>query len=148
MRFARHTATALALASATAALTGALVGTASASAPAPCGKSAEACVDLSSNQAWLMDSGTVSYGPVPITSGKPGYETPPGVFKVSYKDRDHRSSVYNNAPMPYSVFFNDGIAFHAGSLQEESHGCIHLSRQAAKTFFYDLQPNDVVQVVP
>ena len=148
MRIARYTATTLAIASTTAALMGVLVGTASAQAPTPCGNSAEACIDLSSNQAWLMDSGTVSYGPVPITSGKPGYETPPGVFKVSFKDRDHRSSVYNNAPMPYSVFFNDGIAFHAGSLQEQSHGCIHLSTKAAKVFFNDLQPSDIVQVVP
>lgn len=148
MSIARHTITALSVAAATSALTGAFGGVASAQAPAPCGSSAEACIDLSSNQAWLMDSGTVSYGPVPITSGKLGYETPPGVFKVSYKDRDHRSSLYNNAPMPYSVFFNGGIAFHAGSLQEQSHGCIHLSSGAAKTFFYDLQPSDVVQVVP
>ena len=148
MRIARHTATALAVTSATLALTGALVGTASAESSAPCGNSAEACVDLSSNQAWLMDSGAVSYGPVPITSGKPGHETPTGVFQVSYKDRDHRSREFNNAPMPYSVFFNDGIAFHAGSLAQQSHGCIHLSYQAAKTFFYDLQPGDVVQVTP
>lgn len=148
MRIARHTATTLAVASTAAALMGVLVGTAEAQAPTPCGKSAEACVDLSSNQAWLMNSGTVSYGPVPITSGKPGYETPPGVFKVSYKDRDHRSREYNNAPMPYSVFFNGGIAFHAGSLQQKSHGCIHLSNQAAKTFFSDLQPGDIVQVAP
>lgn len=148
MRIARHTATALAIASATTTLTCALAGTASAEAPTPCGNSAEACIDLSSNQAWLMDSGAVSYGPVPITSGKPGYETPPGLFTVSYKDRDHRSSVYNNAPMPYSVFFNDGIAFHEGSLSEKSHGCIHLSHEAAKTFFYDLQPSDIVEVVP
>lgn len=148
MRIARHTATTLAIASATLALTGALAGTASAQGSAPCGNSAEACVDLSSNQAWLMDSGAVSYGPVPITSGKPGYETPPGLFTVSYKDRDHRSSIYNNAPMPYSVFFNDGIAFHEGSLSEQSHGCIHLSHGAAKTFFYDLEPSDIVEVVP
>jgi len=95
-----------------------------------------------------MGGGAVSYGPVPITSGKTGYETPTGVFEVSYKDIDHRSSVYNNAPMPYSVFFNGGIAFHAGSLDEQSHGCVHLSSKAAKTFFYDLQPSDIIQVVP
>lgn len=147
MHIIRHTATALAVASVTTALTCTLTGTAGA-ASAPCGNSAEACVDLSSNQAWLMDSGTVSYGPVPITSGKPGYETPPGLFTVTFKDRDHRSSVYNNAPMPYSVFFNGGIAFHEGSLSQKSHGCIHLSHEAARTFFNDLQPNDIVQVVP
>ncbi|HEU0087126.1 MAG TPA: L,D-transpeptidase [Pseudonocardiaceae bacterium] len=148
MRIARHTATALAVASATAVLTGGLAGTAVAQASTPCGNSAEACVDLSSNQAWLQDGAAISYGPVPITTGKPGHATPPGWFKVSYKDRHHRSRAYHNAPMPYSVFFNGGIAFHAGSLEEQSHGCIHLSTGAAKTFFNDLQPGDPVEVVP
>lgn len=78
----------------------------------------------------------------------PGYETPPGVFAVSFKDRDHRSSLYNDAPMPYSVFFNGGIAFHEGALDEQSHGCIRLSHAAAETFFAELQPTETVQVVP
>lgn len=147
MRSTRHAASLL-VASATAALIGPLAGTASAQAPTPCGDSAEACVDLSANQAWLMDGGAISYGPVPIASGKPGYETPPGVFTVTYKDIDHRSSLYNNAPMPYSVFFNGGIAFHEGDLREQSHGCVRLSHEAAKTFYYDLEPGDVVEVVP
>jgi hypothetical protein len=50
---------------------------------------------------------------------KPGYETP-GTFKVMWTDIDHKSSEFNNAPMPYSVF-NGGIAFHRGSLREQSH---------------------------
>lgn len=96
-----------------------------------------------------MDDGDVTYGPVPMTSGKPGYETPTGGYEVTWKDEDHRSGEYNNAPMPYSVFFTDtGIAFHEGSLQQQSHGCIHLSHEAARTYFYELEPSDVVEVVP
>ena len=94
-----------------------------------------------------MDDGAVTYGPVPITSGKPGHETPPGTFSVTFKDRDHVSREFNNAPMPYSVFFNGGIAFHEGSLGDESSGCIHLSHAAAKTFFANLQPGETVVVV-
>ncbi|MGH4023528.1 MAG: L,D-transpeptidase [Pseudonocardiaceae bacterium] len=146
MRTARNIA--LAVATTSAALAGPLVGLANAQESAPCGSSAEACIDLSEDQAWLMDGGAVSYGPVPITSGEPGYETPVGVFSVSYKDRDHLSREYDNAPMPYSVFFNRGIAFHEGSLNAQSHGCIHLSHKAAKTFFANLHPGDIVQVVP
>lgn len=146
MRIARNIT--IAVATTLAALAGPLVGMANAQESAPCGSSAEACVDLSADQAWLMDGGAVSYGPVPITSGKPGYETPSGVFSVTYKDRDHLSREYDNAPMPYSVFFNGGIAFHQGSLNTQSHGCIRLSQEAARTFFADLQPGDVVQVVP
>lgn len=116
-------------------------------AGAPCGAAARACLSLSSNQAWLMDNGNVTYGPVPVTTGKRGYETPPGTFKVTWKDRNHRSREFHNAPMPYSVFFNGGIAFHQGSLKAKSHGCVHLSQAAAQQFFATLRVGDVVQVV-
>lgn len=112
----------------------------------PCRSDARACVDLSGNRAWLLSDGEVTYGPVPITSGRPGFRTPPGTFAVTFHSRDHVSSIYN-APMPYSVFFNGGIAFHQGSLSELSHGCIHLSRSAAREFFGSLVRGDVVQVV-
>lgn len=117
-------------------------------ASAPCGKAAKACLDLSANLAWLMNNGAVTYGPVPVTHGKPGWETPPGSFQVTRKSRHHRSSQFNNAPMPYSVFFNGGIAFHQGSLRDKSHGCVHLSRAAAAKFFGTLKIGDAVQVVP
>ena len=113
----------------------------------PCGAGAAACVDLSANQAWLLAGGKVAVGPVPITTGRPGYETPPGVFHVQYKDIDHLSREFDDAPMPYSVFFNSGIAFHEGSLTALSHGCVHLSSSAAQSFFDGLAVGDVVQVV-
>jgi lipoprotein-anchoring transpeptidase ErfK/SrfK len=114
----------------------------------PCTTAARACIDLSAKRAWLIRGGVVQYGPVPITSGRPGYRTPVGNFRVTFKDIDHLSSIFNNAPMPYSVFFNGGIAFHQGSLSVASHGCIHLSRAAARTFFASLSPGNVVQVRP
>jgi lipoprotein-anchoring transpeptidase ErfK/SrfK len=85
---------------------------------------------------------------VPITHGRPGWETPPGSFNVGWKDIDHRSREFDDAPMPYSVFFNGGIAFHEGSLYDLSHGCIHLSGSAAATFYNGLAVGDLVQVVP
>lgn len=126
----------------------ALPATAQAAPSAPCSARAAACIDLSANTSWLMDNGVVTYGGVPITSGMPGYETPPGSFQVTFKNIDHWSRAYD-APMPYSVFFTtSGIAFHEGSLSEQSHGCIHLSNAAARTYFNNLQPGDVVEVVP
>jgi lipoprotein-anchoring transpeptidase ErfK/SrfK len=113
----------------------------------PCGAGVDACVDLSTNQTWLLKDGVVTYGPAPITSGRAGHRTPPGTFKVGWKDIDHLSSEFNDAPMPYSVFFNGGIAFHHGSLSVESHGCIHLSRTAAETYYNALAVGDTVQVV-
>ncbi|WP_226370136.1 L,D-transpeptidase [Pseudonocardia oceani] len=112
----------------------------------PCVSTARACIELSSDRAWLIRGGEVSYGPVPITSGRAGFRTPPGSFTVTFHSRDHISSIYD-APMPYSVFFNGGIAFHQGSLSQQSHGCIHLSRTAAREFFESLERGDVVQVV-
>lgn len=149
MRLARQLAGAFAL-SAVTAMSTALVGAAAASADevaSPCGASARACVDLSEDMAWLMDGGNVTYGPVAISSGMDGYETPTGTSAVDFKDIDHRSSIYENAPMPYSVFFNGGIAFHEGDTSEESHGCIRLSEGAAQTFYNTLSPGDLVQVV-
>ncbi len=115
----------------------------------PCDITNGACVELSTQQTWLISNGAVSYGPVPITSGRPGYNTPVGYFPVLHKVRHEVSRPYNNAPMPYSVYFTSyGIAFHEGSLVEASHGCIHLSQEAAATYFDFLQSGQQVQVAP
>jgi lipoprotein-anchoring transpeptidase ErfK/SrfK len=114
----------------------------------PCGPAVRACVSLSEKLAWLMKDGVVQLGPVPITHGRPGQRTPVGTFSVSWKDAVHTSSVYRT-PMPHSVFFAPGgIAFHEGSLTEESHGCVHLSPENAKTFFDTLAVKALVQIVP
>jgi hypothetical protein len=114
---------------------------------APCWTTAKACVKLSSNQAWLIRDGKAVYGPVQVTHGRTGWLTPPGTFSVSFKNADHKSSLFDDAPMPNSVFFNGGIAFHQGSLSQLSHGCVHLSWDASKRFFGALSVGDVVQVV-
>jgi hypothetical protein len=119
-------------------------GAAATQASNPCPASASACIDLSNDEAWLQSGGTITYGPVPITSGKAGYRTPAGSFSVFYKDKNHKSSLFNDAPMPNSVFFNGGIAFHQGSLYDQSHGCIHLSWDASATFFSTLGYGDTV----
>jgi lipoprotein-anchoring transpeptidase ErfK/SrfK len=112
----------------------------------PCSAAARACVDLSTQRAWLAHDGKVTYGPVKVKTGRPSFPTAPGTFHVTYKDRDHVSSVYHS-PMPYSVFFNGGDAFHEGSLVVSSHGCVHLTRGAAVTFYDSLSPGMEVQVV-
>lgn len=114
----------------------------------PCTTSADACVDLAAKRAWLIDgAGDVMRGPVPISSGAPGYETPRGTFYVQWKNRDHRSVEFDNAPMPFAVFFADGgIAFHQGSLGSDSHGCVRLGQADAEAFFDFLEEDDEVQV--
>ena len=118
----------------------------------PCGSSARACVDLDAHQAWLMQNGQVIRGPVPISSGGDGAETPPGTFNVISKDKDHKSNEFmmpngQPAPMPWSVFFEwGGIAFHSGDPLKASAGCIHLNPADAQAWFNSLQVGDEVQV--
>ncbi len=114
----------------------------------PCTVTAKACADLASNHAWLIKDGQVTRGPVLITQGaQDGENTPTGTFGVLRKDKDHRSAEFDNAPMPYSVFFAPGgIAFHEGSLQKQSAGCVHLSHDDAVAWFDYLQVGDEVQV--
>lgn len=114
---------------------------------APCASSARACVDLSTQQAWLLRNGSVIYGPVPVATGMSRAPTAPGTFAVFWKDLHHRSTEFHNAPMPYSVFFNGGDAFHADSVNVRSNGCVHLTWAAAQTFYNTLHIGDVVQVV-
>ncbi|MEV6639928.1 L,D-transpeptidase [Amycolatopsis sp. NPDC051371] len=107
-----------------------------------------ACVDISAHKAWILQGGKVVYGPVPMLPGRKGYATPTGTFHVLSKEKVHLSKEFDNAPMPNSVFFYPGDAFHTGSLSVYSHGCIHLSASASLKFFTTLHVGDVVQVVP
>jgi hypothetical protein len=120
----------------------------------PCSVSAKACVDLDSQRAWLIENGKVIRGPVKIASGGNGEETPVGhSLRVYRKEKDHlsqESRLPNGqpAPMPWSVFFEDGgIAFHSGSPSRSSGGCIHLEPVDAEAWFNYLQIGDQVQVV-
>jgi lipoprotein-anchoring transpeptidase ErfK/SrfK len=111
----------------------------------PCGLTDGACVSISQKRAWLVRDGHVVLSTA-ITTGRPGERTSPGTFHVTWKDADHRSTEFDDAPMPWSVFFDGGIAFHTGSLSRQSAGCVHLSDSAARTFFRTLQVGDTVVV--
>ena len=90
-------------------------------------------VNLSDQRATVYRNG-VRIGVSTISSGKPGHETPTGVFTILQKDARHHSTTYNNAPMFYMERLTwDGVALHAGGLPgfPESHGCVHLPLQFA-----------------
>ena len=73
-----------------------------------------------------------------VSSGKPGHDTPDGVFTILQKDADHHSSTYNDAPMPYTERLTwGGVALHAGGLPgyPSSHGCVHLPLAFARNLF-------------
>jgi hypothetical protein len=72
------------------------------------------------------------------STGKPGHATPTGVFTVLQKDKNHRSSTYNDAPMPNMNRLTwSGIALHAGNLPgfPASHGCVRLPRAFSEKLF-------------
>jgi lipoprotein-anchoring transpeptidase ErfK/SrfK len=136
-----------AVAAAAAALSFGLAAPANASTGTPCSIQNGACVKLSTNQAWLIYNGSASYGPVAVSHGMPGYETPVGTFPVLRKVKDDWSVPYNG-PMPNSVYFTtSGIAFHQGDTSRQSHGCVRLGPQESLTFYDNLFPGEQVQVV-
>jgi hypothetical protein len=113
----------------------------------PCLLLTRACVDLSTNRAWLLDNGRIVRGPVDIIPGDPDTPTPRGSFKVQWKAAQYTSREYL-VQMPWSVFFADGgIAFHAGDPEKYTAGCVKLHDDDAKAFFDFLQVGDPVQVV-
>ena len=94
-------------------------------------------VDLTRQLATVYRNG-VRIGVSTISSGRPGYETPTGVFTILEKNKEHISRKYNDAPMPYQERLTwGGVALHAGGLPgyPESHGCVHLPLAFSKILF-------------
>jgi hypothetical protein len=94
-------------------------------------------VDLTRQLATVYRNG-VRIGVSTISSGRPGYETPTGVFTILEKNVEHISHKYNDAPMPYQERLTwGGVALHAGGLPgyPESHGCVHLPLAFSKILF-------------
>jgi len=84
-------------------------------------------------------------GEFKISSGLlPGHGTPGSgkCFAPDAMEPMHHSSLYNNAPMANTIFFNGNIAIHATGAEAmlgrpASHGCVRLSKADSKTV-YDL----------
>lgn len=80
----------------------------------------------------------VAIGASRISSGKPGYATPTGIYTILEKARVHHSNLYDDAPMPFMLRITwDGVALHAGALpgHPASHGCIRLPAAFAERLF-------------
>jgi lipoprotein-anchoring transpeptidase ErfK/SrfK len=109
--------------------------------------------------------GKTLVGETTVSTGKPGFSTPPGRYSVLSKSPDHVSSIFGDyvddggnvvrsnidsrkdrrpkgthfdgARMPYAMFFRGGYAMHQGYVPPfaASHGCIRLPGQMAVRFF-------------
>lgn len=99
----------------------------------------EARIDLSSQTMVVKQYGKVKYR-WKISSGRQGYTTPTGRWSAKWLSKNHRSRKYNNAPMPYAVFFHGGYAVHGTNAIKRlgapaSHGCIRLHPANASKFY-------------
>jgi lipoprotein-anchoring transpeptidase ErfK/SrfK len=68
------------------------------------------------------------------------YGTPSGTFRPQSLARHHRSTLYNNAPMPYSIFYDGNFAIHGTTHASRlggpaSRGCVRLHPANAATLF-------------
>ena len=125
-------------------------------------------IDLSGQRVYFY-KGDALVGESVISTGKKGFETPPGEYKVIQKDKDHASNLYGQfvsedggvvrsnvdvskdkapagstfkgAKMPFFLRFHDGYGLHAGNVpgHRASHGCVRLPRTMARHFFQNVE---------
>jgi L,D-transpeptidase catalytic domain len=108
-----------------------------ATAPRDAGEPIMAIVSIKTQQVTFYDAdGWILRAPV--STGTTGRETPAGVFAVIEKDKDHHSSLYDDAWMPnmQRITWN-GIALHGGPLPgyAASHGCVRMPYGFAEKLF-------------
>ena len=108
-----------------------------ATAPRQAGEPILAIVSIKSQQVTFYDAdGWILRAPV--STGTTGRETPAGVFSVVEKDKDHHSSLYDDAWMPNMLRITwSGIALHGGPLPgyAASHGCVRMPYDFAEKVF-------------
>jgi lipoprotein-anchoring transpeptidase ErfK/SrfK len=108
-------------------------------------------VDKTSNSLrWVVD-GTVQMS-VDVRFGSDELPTREGQFAISYKSRDHVSSLYNTS-MPFAMFFSGGQAVHyspdfaANGYNGASHGCVNVrDYDAVSSLFEQVNVGDKVVV--
>ncbi|HWL50811.1 MAG TPA: L,D-transpeptidase family protein [Chthoniobacteraceae bacterium] len=137
---------------------------------------ARVVISLSKQRAYLMSNGRVAIDS-PVSTGKSAGMTPTGVFKITEKDRDHRSNIYGNfvdqqgrivrggvsvridsapsgtrfvgAPMKYFMRIHGAVGMHVGILPgyPASHGCIRMPEKVAEMIFQRVKLGTPVEVV-
>ena len=133
-------------------------------------------INLREQRAYFYKGGNL-VGVSVVSSGREGYGTPSGNFKVVQKDINHASNLYGDyvdaagnvvkkdvdfrkdpkpprttfrgAPMPYFMRIHGGVGLHAGFLPgyAASHGCIRAPEDMAATFFQNVQVGTPVEVI-
>ena len=82
--------------------------------------------------------GGYEIGATAVLLGTQEKPTPLGVFPIMMKKAEHYSSIYDDAPMPFTLrLTNDGIAIHGTTVERgyASHGCVGTPTPFAKKLF-------------
>ena len=133
-------------------------------------------IDLGEQKAFFYKNNRL-VGVSMISSGREGYSTPAGSFKIIQKNKDHVSNLYGDyvdgsgnvvvanvgvkrdpkppgalfrgAPMPYFMRIHGGVGMRAGFLPgfPASHGCIRMPERMAEIFFANVSHGTPVRVV-
>jgi len=132
-------------------------------------------IDLGEQRAYFYKGGEL-VGISMVSTGREEFGTPDGSFKITQKNRDHRSNLYGDyvdsaghvvvrdvdvtkdrkppgttflgARMPYFMRIHGGVGMHAGFLPgyAASHGCIRMPEHMAERFFANVSSGTPVQV--
>ncbi|MEW2519657.1 L,D-transpeptidase family protein [Actinacidiphila alni] len=99
------------------------------------------CVSKTSRTlSWVVDGKVLAT--MDVRFGSQYTPTREGLFHVSFKSRDHVSTIYHTA-MPYAMFFSGGQAVHYSSdfaargYAGASHGCVNVRDKAAIAALFD-----------
>jgi lipoprotein-anchoring transpeptidase ErfK/SrfK len=96
-------------------------------------------VDISRQMMTVTQHGRVKYR-WRVSTARAGKVTPTGTWSAKWLSKHHRSSRYNNAPMPYSIFYNGNFAVHGTNQvsrlgRPASAGCVRLDVKNAATLY-------------
>lgn len=99
----------------------------------------EAHINLSDQRMTVLLDGNALHH-WPISTARVGKFTPVGLYTVQSMKRLHYSTLYNNAPMPWSIFFSGNFAIHGTDQIERlgepaSAGCVRLHPDHAERLY-------------
>lgn len=96
-------------------------------------------VDISTQTMTVTQNGHVKYR-WRVSTARSGKVTPTGQWSAKWLSKNHRSSRYKGAPMPYAVFYSGNYAVHGTNHVSRlgspaSAGCVRLDTSNAAKFF-------------
>lgn len=76
----------------------------------------------------------------PVSTARAGKVTPTGQWTAQFLSRNHRSRRYDNAPMPFAIFYSGHYAIHGTDQiarlgRPASAGCVRLHPDNARILF-------------